>query len=243
MVTAAIMDPNNDIGGDLTQVSNVFWMNDTGTTNSGFIHVQGVDWNASYDYDAGDLGAWNVGITGTYYLHRYSQTVAGGPVIDEYHQDIGPVGGIDQAGVETSPRLIYRTRIGWSDGPFSTTLFYNFRSHFFETRVGTPPNVNFQCTAAGGTVGGGTFPCAINNYSYIEPDFSTFDLSFGYNTGTIPANTYLQNVTLQLTVQNILDKHSSFEYGPTSATRNPAGYDITIPNIGRVVGVTLIKNW
>ncbi|HEX5279140.1 MAG TPA: TonB-dependent receptor plug domain-containing protein [Micropepsaceae bacterium] len=243
MVTAAIMDPNNDIGGDLTQVSNVFWMNDTGTTNSGFIHVQGIDWSASYDYDAGDFGAWNIGMTGTYYLHRWSQTVAGGPVIDEYSQDIGPLGGLAQAGVETSPRLIYRTRLGWSDGPFSATLFYNFRSHFYETREGTPPNVNFQCTASGGTVGGGTFPCAINNYSQVEPDFSTFDLSFGYNTGMIPTNTYLRNLTLQLTVQNVLGKHASFEYGPTSATRNPAGYDITIPNIGRVVGVTLIKNW
>lgn len=103
--------------------------------------------------------------------------------------------------------------------------------------------MNFQCTASGGTIGGGTFPGAINNYSQVEPDFSTFDLSFGYNTGMIPTNTYLQNLTLQLTVHNVLGKHASFEYGPTFATRNPAGYDITIPNSGRVVRVTLIKNW
>ncbi len=243
MVTAAIMDPNNDIGGDLTQVSNVYWMNDTGTTNSGFIHVEGLDWNASYDYDAGALGAWNVGMTGTYYLHRFSQTVAGGPVIDEYHQDIGAVGGIDQSGVETAPRLIYRARLGWTDGAFNATLFYNYHSHFYETRVGTPPNVNFSCTASGGTIGGGSFPCAISNYSYIEPSFNTFDLSFGYNTGTTPANTYLQNLTIQVTITNLMGVHSPFEYGPTSATRNPAGYDITEPDLGRVIGVTLVKNW
>ena len=243
MVQAAILDPNNDIGGDITQASNVYWMNDTGTANAGFVHVSGVDWNASYNYDAGDLGAWNTGITGTYYLHRFVAQVAGGTVVDSFSQNLGPIAGVQQNGVETLPRMVLRTRLGWSDGPFNATLFWNHQDHFFEYRTSTPPNVNMACTTSGGSVGGGTFPCAISNFSYAQPAWDTFDLSLGYSTGTIPANVYLQNLTLQLTVINLLDKHAAFEYGPNSATRNPSGFDIIQPDMGRVVGLTLVKNW
>ncbi len=241
MVRAALNDPNTD--SDISQLTNVYWLNDSGTFGSGFIHAEGVDWNGSYDFEAGDFGAWNIGATGTYYLHRFSQVVNGGPIIDEFQQDIGPVGGVQQVGVETLPRLKYRARVGWSNGPFSATLFYNFQSHFFETRVGVPPNVNFQCTTAGGTIGGGTLPCAISNFSNIEPDWNTFDLSLGYNTGDIPENEYLKRLTVQLTIQNIMGIHSPFEYGPTSVTRNPSAFDITRSDLGRVVGLTLVKNW
>ncbi len=133
-------------------------------------------------------------------------------------------------------------RIGWSNGPFNITGFLNYQSHYF-TGWNVPPNVNFQCVASGGTVGGGTFPCAINNWSNIEPSWYTFDLSFGYNTGDIPSNEYLKNMTIQLTVQNLMGKHSSFEYGPSTSTRNYAGYDILKPNVGRIIGLTLVKNW
>lgn len=76
------------------------------------------------------------------------------------------------------------------------------------------------------TIGGGTLPCPINNFSYEQPAFDTFDLSLGYSTGTIPANTYLQNIALQLTVINLLRRHAAFDYDPSSTTRNPAGFDI-----------------
>jgi hypothetical protein len=241
MVSAALSDPNADAGID--QLTNVYWINDSATTNAGFVHVQGVDWNASYNYDAGDFGAWNTGITGTYYLHRWVQQSAGGAIFDAYDQNIASVGNIAQNGVETLPRLNFRTRLGWSDGPFSATLFWNHQSHFFEPRTSSPPNVNFQCTASGGSVGGGTFPCAISNFSYEQPAWDTFDLSFGYSTGTIPANVYLQNLTLQLTVINLLGRHAAFEYGPNSTTRNPAGFNIQQPDTGRTVGITLVKNW
>ncbi|HEX5279135.1 MAG TPA: TonB-dependent receptor [Micropepsaceae bacterium] len=243
MVTAAIADPNNDLGGDLSLVPSVFWMNDTGTVNSGFIHMDGIDWNASYDFDAGDFGAWNTGITGTYYLHRWNQTVAGTAPVDGFSTDLGPIGGVSQAGVETAPRMVFRTRLGWSGGPFNMTLFWNHQDHFYEARTSSPPNVNFQCTAAGGTIGGGTLPCAISNFTYVQPAWDTFDLSLGYSTGTTPANTYLQNITLQLTVLNLLGRHAAFEYGPNSSTRNPSGFDILQPNFGRQVGLTLVKNW
>jgi hypothetical protein len=223
--------------------TNVFWIEDGSTFGSGFLHVEGIDWNASYDLDLGDLGAWNTGVTGTYYLHRLTQTVTGGPVIDTLHQNLAAVAGVAQNGVETTPRMIWRARLGWSDGPYNIAGFVNYQSHYF-VPVSVPPNVNFQCATTGGTVSGGTFPCAISNYQQVEPAFITFDMSFGYNTGDIPANTYLKNITLQLTLQNLLNKHSPFEYGPNNAAgRQAAAYNIQEPNSGRTIGVTLIKNW
>jgi hypothetical protein len=120
----------------------------------------------------------------------------------------------------------------------------NYSSHYFSPIAGSPPNVNMQCTTAGGAVGGGTFPCAISNFTAIQPNFITFDLSLGYNTGDTPANDYLKNLTLQLTVQNLLGLHAPFDYINTAAGgRQIAAYDITRPNSGRTIGITLLKNW
>jgi outer membrane receptor protein involved in Fe transport len=138
--------------------------------------------------------------------------------------------------------MLYRARLGWSDGPWTVTGFMNYSAHYFQTWP-VPPNVNNQCLAAGGSLPGGTFPCAISNFSNIEPAWYTFDLSFGYNTGDIPANDYLKNVTVQLTIQNLFNRLSPFEYGPSTSTRNVSGYDILRPNTGRIIGVTLVKNW
>jgi hypothetical protein len=40
-----------------------------------------------------------------------------------------------------------------------------------------------------------------------------------------------------------MGRHAAFEYGPTTSTRNIAGYDILKPNQGRTIGLTLVKNW
>src|SRR6185437_11489112 len=155
MVAAAITDPNG--GGDLSIIPQVFFLRDGATTNSGFYHVDGIDFNASYDWDMGDLGAWNAGITGTYYLHYYQQAAAGADIIDFLHQDLGAIGnGPSQAGVETLPRMAYRARLGWSNGPYSITGFMNYISHYYNPTGGTPPNVN--CAT-----------CAINTFTYVLP--------------------------------------------------------------------------
>ena len=67
----------------------------------------------------------------------------------------------------------------------------NYSAHYY-VAWGNPPNVNLQCTTAGGNITGGTLPCAINNYTQIEPSQYTFDLSLGYNTGDMPASDYLK---------------------------------------------------
>jgi hypothetical protein len=65
----------------------------------------------------------------------------------------------------------------------------------------------------------------------------------GYDTGIEPTNDYLKNVTLQLTIQNLMNKHSPFEYGPSTSTRSISGYDILKPNVGRIIGLTVLKKW
>ena len=84
-----------------------------------------------------------------------SPPTAGAPVSDAFHQTLGTLNGVQQIGVETLPRMRYRARLGWSNGPISVVGFMNYQSHFFNTQA-APPNVNFACTTAGGTVGGGT---------------------------------------------------------------------------------------
>jgi iron complex outermembrane receptor protein len=240
MALAGLLDRNNAVGP--SALTSIYWISDASTASTGFLKVQGLDWNVSYNTDLGDLGAWNIGMTGTYYLHRYNATINGGTVVDLFHQNIQGAGGIPQNGVETLPRFIYRARLGWSDGPWSVTGFMNYISHYYAPWP-VPPNVNLQCTSAGGTTGGGSFPCAISNWSNIEPSWYTFDLSIGYNTGDMPANNYLKNVTLQLTIQNLMNIHSAFEYGPSTSTRSISGYDILKPDTGRMIGLTVIKNW
>jgi outer membrane receptor protein involved in Fe transport len=136
----------------------------------------------------------------------------------------------------------YRARLGWSNGPWSLTGFMNYDSHFFHTQ-NAPPNVNFQCATAGGTIGGGTFPCAINNYTNLEPSFYTFDLSAGYDTGDEPANDYLKHIGIQLVVQNLIDRKPPFEYRILSLNGNPAAFDILKSIQGRTISLILTKTW
>ncbi len=110
MALAALSDRNSTQ--DPSIITSVYWISDASTASTGFLKVDGIDWQASYDWDLGDLGAWNVGIVGTYYLHRYQSTVSGGAITDLFHQNIQGAGGIAQNGVETLPRMNYRARLG-----------------------------------------------------------------------------------------------------------------------------------
>src|SRR6185369_2235850 len=245
MVAKILADGRNPV--PFSALTNVYWINDGGTFNKGWQKTQGIDFSASYDFDLADLGAWNVGVVGTYYLHQYLQTLPGDPVLDQFHTTIASVGGIAQEGVQGiagigTNRLRYRARLGWANGPWSVTGFMNYESHFFHTQT-APPNVNFQCTSAGGTLPGGSFPCSISNYSNLEPSQYTFDLSFGYDTGDDPANDYLKHVGVQLVVQNVLNRLPAFEYRTQAAGGNPATFDILKNYGGRSISLILTKTW
>jgi hypothetical protein len=145
-------------------------------------------------------------------------------------------------GVGTLPRMRYRARLGWSNGPWSVTGFMDYQAHFFHTQQ-APPNANNACQTAGGTAPGGTFPCLVTGYTNMEPAWTTFDLSLGYDTGDDPANDYLKHLGIQVVVSNILDKHAAFEYRTGTGGGNPAAMDILKPNNGRTISLILTKTW
>jgi outer membrane receptor protein involved in Fe transport len=239
MVLAILADPRNTV--PVSEQANIRWLNDGGTFNIGQQTTSGIDWNVSYDTDLGDYGAWNVGMVGTYYLHQYSQSLPGSPIVDAFHRDVDN-GLLVTPGVVTTPRMHYRGRLGWSNGPWNVTGFVNYDSHFFHAQT-APPDANNRCTVAGGTVGGGTLPCLVTGYTNLEPSYYLFDLSLGYDTGDDPVNDYLKHVGIQVVVQNIMDKHPAFEYRIGTGGGNPSALDILKSDQGRTVSFILTKTW
>lgn len=224
----------------------IYWINDGGTMNKGWQKTEGIDWQGSYDWEWGDLGAFNVGMVGTYYLSQKNQRVAGDVISDFYHTTLNTLNGLVQEGVESRPRLKYRARLGWSNGTWSVTGFMDYQAHFFHSQA-APPNVNGNFCASNGSLDalgmGGTYPCAIQGYTNIEPSYYTFDLSVGYDTGDRPANEYLRNVAVNLVVQNITDRHASYEYRIATGGGNPCACDLLYNLYGRVISLRVQKTW
>jgi outer membrane receptor protein involved in Fe transport len=230
----------------------VMWIHDGGTLNRGWQKLDGIDFQASYDWDWGDIGAFNAGITATYYLHNKVQSSFGSEVVDYLHQTVGTPGISEAEGVATNPRFRYRVRLGWANGPWTFTAFMDYSSHYYHLQT-PPPNVNGNFCASNGGLdalgGGGTYPCAIDNYSNITPSHYTFDLSLGYDTMDRPANEYLRNIAIQIVVQNVLDKHAQFQYKPSTAGGPPSaiaafgGPGGGASNAGRVFNLILTKQW
>jgi hypothetical protein len=245
MVAAMLTDGRNPV--PAFALTNVYWLNDGGTFNKGWQKTEGIDFTASYDWDWGDLGAWNTGVVGTYYLHQFIQTLPTDTIQDAFHTTLLSENGIPQQGVVSiagigTNKMRYRARLGWSNGPWSLTGFMNYESHYFHTQT-APPMVNFNCVSAGATLPGGTFPCAINNYSNLQPSWYLFDVSLGYDTGDDPANDYLKHIGIQLVVQNIANKIPAFQYRTSTGGGNPAPFDILKNYSGRTISLILTKTW
>jgi iron complex outermembrane receptor protein len=227
----------------------IYWINDSGGTNGGWEMLEGIDFTASYDWELPDIGAFNVGIVGSYYLHRDAVSQPGAPdedAQDPLHTTIS-VGGIpDAVSVPNQPRFRYRARLGWANGRWSITGFFNYRTHYWP-QLNAPPNVNDQCQTAGGTIGGGTFPCAITGYTNLTPPIHTFDLSIGYDTGDRPANEYLRNIGFQIIVQNVADRHPPYAYvtgpRPGAWATGEQGGATSVGAIGRTITLSLTKTW
>ena len=244
-VQGLLNNPRNTV--DPQAKTLIYWINDGGTFNKGWIKMDGIDFSASYDWDWGNVGAFNVGMTGTYYLHRWENPL-GIPGIEQdmFHTTLN-AGQVNEVnGVESLPRFRYRARVGWSNGPWSLTTFLNFQSHFFHTQQ-APPNVNGNFCASNGGLdasgAGGTFTCAVDDYTNIIPSYYSFDLSLGYNTMENPANEYLRNIGIQLVVQNVFDQRSAYAYRISTGGGNPCTCDILNSLQGRTISVILTKEW
>jgi len=224
----------------------IMWINDGGTFNKGWLKLDGVDFSGSYDWDWGDIGAFNVGVTGTYYIGNKTQPLPGADIEDVYDSDLNQGAVNEVSGVPNLSRMRYRARLGWANGPWSVTAFMDYRSHYFHTQS-APPNVNGNfCASNGGldSLGmGGTFACSVQDYTNIIPSYYTFDLSLGYNTMDMPANEYLRNIGVQLVVNNVLDKHMAYGYRIATGGGNPCTCDLLGSNAGRQISIIVTKAW
>src|SRR5262249_2665304 len=153
----------------------------------------------SYDYDAGDLGAFNTGITGSYFFHDFLQLVDGGPVNNAYHDSAT---GENRGGsaANSAEQLRYRARLGWANGPYSVTGYMDYISHNYTTN--TLPSAAALAP----------FPNLVKTPDLINfvPAQYTFDISLGYNTGQEPSIAYLRNINIFFTVNNIFDRNPPF---------------------------------
>jgi hypothetical protein len=197
--------------------SQIRFINDASVRNAGSQEVEGIDFNADYSVDLGNWGAANLGISGTYFLRKATQFVPGGPFVNVY----------DVAGQTQEPRLKYRAHLGWNDESWNVTLFANFQSHYFHTQPLPPP----------------AFLANFPDYSNLQPGYVTLDFSLGYDFGDAGPNDYLDNISMQFVVINVLDEPAPFMYRVNTTGGNPAAFDTSLSPIGRTVTFIVTKAW
>lgn len=228
-----------------TIASGINFLEDAANANIGWESIEGIDFSGSYDLDLGDLGAWNAGITGNYALDSKTLVAAGAPVFDAYK-------GIDSGG-----RLNYRARLGWAGGPdnaWSVTGFLNYHAHVgAQPPDGSPveplpPSCFLAGNPACNASGLPQFAQYTQQFPFLSefiPAFITFDVSLAYDTGDRPANQYLQNLGIQLTVNDITDRHLTFQYVslPGGGSGNPRAFSNYFNPAQRVVTLVITKAW
>ena len=103
-VQGLLNNPRNTV--DPQAKTLIYWINDGGTFNKGYIKMDGIDFSASYDWDWGDIGAFNVGVVGTYYLHRWENPLGiPGAAQDMFHTTLLAGAVNEVAGRRIAPAL------------------------------------------------------------------------------------------------------------------------------------------
>jgi hypothetical protein len=215
-------------------------LQDNAATNLGYHQVEGVDFNSRYDFDTGEWGAWNIGINGSYKLMDKTQTLPGQPGVEALTGDSGY-------------QLRYRGRLGWSgtqgvaDG-FSVVGFVNFFPHSaIVGDRGTPPQCYWAAGfSAGSCYAGSPYWGPYAQFPNFSPGLYTFDVSLGYQTGTKPANPYLQNINFQFTVNDLLNKAPPFAFETQSGRGTAAfitGTGAYISPLQRYISFSIVKSW
>jgi len=216
-VAALLAVPYNQV--PRVNAANITWIADSASENGGFAKRSGVDFYAQENYPIGD-GAIQAGVDAAYTLAASSQGVAGSPVVSG-------IKGESCLCNTTAARLKTRFNLGWTDGTYSVIGFLNYSSHFFGNQA-LPP---------------ASFLTAFPNYSDIVPAFTTVDLSLGYNTGDMPVNDYLKNISLNFVVLDIMDKVAPFLYNVATQANNPSAISSAGTPFGRQINLILTKKW
>ncbi|MDE2476889.1 MAG: TonB-dependent receptor [Alphaproteobacteria bacterium] len=204
---------------DPSALTTIQFINDAAITNLGWQLFSGVDFDARYDIDFGDWGAWNTGIVGSYGLENKTEAVNGTPVINNY------------AGSLYGGTLKYRARLGWTGTAgavqgLSVTGFMNFTPHSGVEALTDGGFIAPSCFWSAASSAGSCYPGSAHFGPYPAspstiPGMYTFDVSTGYQTGDRPANPYLQNVNFQITVVDLFNKAPAFIYSTFGAKGYP----------------------
>ena len=217
--------------------SNVRFISDGATNNVGWLLRQGIDFTARYDWEMEYLGAMNAGITGNFALQNKTLGGPGTAVVDGFY------------GKDSGGRLNYRARLGWtggSDNSWTVTGFMNYHAHVNSSSAALPPSCfmigNPLCDASGLP----QFAQYTQQYALLtnyQPAFITFDLSIGYRTGDRPANDYLKNIGVQLTVNDVTDRAPPFQYIIATGGGNPSAFNRNYDPAQRVISIVVTKAW
>jgi iron complex outermembrane receptor protein len=231
--------PSRGGGFDPAAIPNIKFISDTALTNLGSRNFAGIDFNGRYDFDLdrvglNNFGSLNIGAAGFYEITDKSRTDAASPIIDNY------------VGQNSGNRLQrVRYRLGWADDSWSITAFANYFGHGAVNVNGN--NLIPPCFYAAGFSPGSCFAGSPYYGPYVTyPNFSPptvyFDLTVGYQTGEIPANEYLRNIGVQLTVNDIFDKQPPFQVGARGSGSIRA-FDNAFTDLQRTFTITVTKVW
>jgi hypothetical protein len=223
--------------------TNIQFIQDDASTNLGFGQIGGIDFTGRYDFDLGNWGAWNVGLNGNYQLLNKTRAAQGLPTVNAFK------------GMDSGGRLKYRGRLGWADmgdglEGLSITGFVNYLPH--SANSVSARNVPPACYWAVGFGPGSCYPGSpyvgpFTTFPAYVPGLCTFDLSIAYQTGTRPENPYLQNLNIQLTVNDLLDKAPPFfrasNVGVAAAVGNVGVSGSGISPLQRTINIAVTKAW
>lgn len=137
----------------------------------------------------------------------------------EFKNQLTPVSTeIDQVDTSFNPlRLRMRGSVGWRSASWDITGFLNYRGAYSNTRIAPPERA---------------------------PSYLTTDLTVQYRTGKSPDFGFLRDLTLNLSVNNLLDRDPPILRALQFSGAPVLFYDSSNANpYGRVVGLTVSKNW
>jgi iron complex outermembrane receptor protein len=230
---------------DPVNIPNIKFIQDSALTNIGSRVFSGIDFDVRYDFDLSNvglpnMGAINIGAAGFYETIDKSRANANQPLVHVFE------------GKDSGNHLQrVRYRLGWSDDTWSVTAFANYFGHGANTAtLGVnfpgnnliPPCFYQQGFGPGSCYAGSSFFGPYSTYPNMAPAVVYFDLTVGYQTGETPANKYLRNIGVQLTVNDIFDKPPPFEVGARN-NGSIRAFENAFPDLQRTFTLTLTKTW
>ena len=247
---------NRRPGNDILELTKFIQIRTTG--NIGEAIHEGIEFNVRYDWEWGNWGSFHVGALGDYRLKAQLRAGEGSPWVEplfgvpDHTQIIAdPETGELVTHIGTNARgnqlEEVRYRMGWTDGTWNFTSFFNYRGHGQQDEFGSLvlPSCFYAVSAApSACYPGSPYYGPLDIYPIVSPATVLVDITFGYNTGDMPTNPYLRNIQIQFGVTNLLDKTPPLGVRPLrSRGTGVSAYDRTYSDLKREVSMTITKQW